>query len=184
MWDFFLLRQNLCLGGWRQNCDGRVLGNTSSARIFACPLVFTSGTTNIPSTRLLTFTASHKSPPEINTLIIILFFRFVKIYFLRRYIKIGKEEENKFGLVYDGVLNENVDGKVKAVELSNFSKEQVQEIPDICEVKPTVLQVEAHPYYPENELKEFLSKHDIKANIFYIIFKKFKKSIDQNVSIL
>ena len=54
------------------------------------------------------------------------------------------------------------EGKVRAIGLSNFNEEQVQEILDICEIKPTVLQVEAHPYYPENELKEFLAKHDIK----------------------
>lgn len=49
------------------------------------------------------------------------------------------------------------EGKVKAIGLSNFTEEQVQEILDMCEIKPTVLQVEAHPYYPETKLKEFLS---------------------------
>lgn len=59
------------------------------------------------------------------------------------------------------------EGKVRAIGLSNFSKEQVEEILNICEIKPTVLQVEAHPYYPENELKEFLVKHDIKIQAWY-----------------
>lgn len=59
------------------------------------------------------------------------------------------------------------EGKVKAIGLSNFTEEQVQEILDICEIKPTVLQVEAHPYYPETKLKEFLSKHDIKIQAWY-----------------
>ena len=36
-------------------------------------------------------------------------------------------------------------GKVRAIGLSNFTPEQVQEILDICEVKPAVLQTEVHP---------------------------------------
>lgn len=59
------------------------------------------------------------------------------------------------------------EGKVKAIGLSNFAKEQVQEILDICEVKPSVLQTEVHPYYQENELKEFLDKEDIKIQAWY-----------------
>lgn len=59
------------------------------------------------------------------------------------------------------------EGKVRAIGLSNFTEEQVQEILDICEIKPTVLQVEAHPYYPETKLKEFLLKHDIKIQAWY-----------------
>lgn len=59
------------------------------------------------------------------------------------------------------------EGKVKAIGLSNFTKEQVQEILDVCEVKPSVLQTEVHPYYQENELKEFLDKEDIKIQAWY-----------------
>ena len=49
------------------------------------------------------------------------------------------------------------EGKVKAIGLSNFTKEGIQEILDICEVKPTVLQTEVHPYDQKKELKEFLA---------------------------
>lgn len=55
----------------------------------------------------------------------------------------------------------------KAIGLSNFTKEQIQEILDICEVKPTVLQTEVHPYFQELELKEFLTKEDIKIQAWY-----------------
>ena len=48
------------------------------------------------------------------------------------------------------------EGKVKAIGLSNFNKEQIEEILSICEVKPAVLQTEVHPYYQENDMKEFL----------------------------
>ena len=58
-------------------------------------------------------------------------------------------------------------GKVKAIGLSNFTKEQIQEILDICEVKPAVLQTEVHPYFQEKELKEFLEKEEIKIQALY-----------------
>ena len=60
-------------------------------------------------------------------------------------------------------------GKVKAIGLSNFTKEQVQEILDICEVKPAVLQTEVHPYFQEKELKEFLEKEEIKIQAWYCL---------------
>ena len=59
------------------------------------------------------------------------------------------------------------EGKVKAIGLSNFTKEQIQEILAICEVKPAVLQTEVHPYFQEQELKEFLAKEDIKIHAWY-----------------
>lgn len=47
-------------------------------------------------------------------------------------------------------------GKVRSLGLSNFSEEQIRELVEKTEIKPAVVQVEAHPYYPETELKEFL----------------------------
>lgn len=49
-------------------------------------------------------------------------------------------------------------GKVKSLGLSNFSIEQIKEIVDATEIKPAVVQVEAHPYFPETELKEYLNE--------------------------
>ncbi len=46
------------------------------------------------------------------------------------------------------------EGKVKSLGLSNFSVGQIEEIIKNAEIRPSVLQVEAHPYYPQNELKE------------------------------
>ena len=59
------------------------------------------------------------------------------------------------------------EGKVKAIGLSNFSEEQIQEILDICEVKPAVLQTEVHPYDQEKKLKEFLANFDIEIQAWY-----------------
>lgn len=59
------------------------------------------------------------------------------------------------------------EGKVKAIGLSNFTIEQIQEILDVCEVKPAVLQTELHPYFQETELKAFLDKEGIVIQAWY-----------------
>lgn len=59
------------------------------------------------------------------------------------------------------------EGKVKAIGLSNFNQEQIQEILDVCEIKPTVLQTEVHPYFQEKELKQFLSKEGMVIQAWY-----------------
>ena len=59
------------------------------------------------------------------------------------------------------------EGKVRAIGLSNFTPEQVQEILDICEVKPAVLQTEVHPYSQEKGLKAFLDKEGIVIQAWY-----------------
>ena len=59
------------------------------------------------------------------------------------------------------------EGKVRAIGLSNFTPEQVQEILDICEVKPAVLQTEVHPYSQEKKLKDFLDKEGIVIQAWY-----------------
>ncbi len=58
-------------------------------------------------------------------------------------------------------------GKVRAIGLSNFNEEQIREILSVCEVRPTVLQTEIHPYSQEKGLKEFLSKEDIVIQAWY-----------------
>ena len=59
------------------------------------------------------------------------------------------------------------EGKVRAIGLSNFTVEQIQEILGICEVKPAVLQTEVHPYSQEKELKQFLNKEGIVIQAWY-----------------
>ncbi len=59
------------------------------------------------------------------------------------------------------------EGKVKAIGLSNFDEEKIQEILDNCEVKPAVLQTEVHPYSQEKELKKFLAKEGIVIQAWY-----------------
>lgn len=58
-------------------------------------------------------------------------------------------------------------GKVRAIGLSNFDQTQIREILSICEVKPSVLQTELHPYHQEVELKAFLKENDIVPQAWY-----------------
>ena len=59
------------------------------------------------------------------------------------------------------------EGKVRAIGLSNFTPEQIQEILDVCEVKPAVLQTEVHPYSQEKELKELLAREGMVIQAWY-----------------
>ena len=59
------------------------------------------------------------------------------------------------------------EGKVKAIGLSNFNQDQIREILEICEVKPSILQTEVHPYNQEKELKAFLDKSGMVIQAWY-----------------
>ena len=59
------------------------------------------------------------------------------------------------------------EGKVKAIGLSNFTEAQIEEIIDVCEIKPAVLQTEVHPYAQAKELKKLLSKADMAIQAWY-----------------
>ena len=59
------------------------------------------------------------------------------------------------------------EGKVKAIGLSNFNQGQIEEILGLCQVKPAVLQTEVHPYFQEQELKQFLSQEGMVIQAWY-----------------
>ena len=50
------------------------------------------------------------------------------------------------------------EGKVKAIGLSNFPEALIREAIKTMEIKPQVVQVEAHPYYPQTKLKKMLAE--------------------------
>ena len=58
-------------------------------------------------------------------------------------------------------------GKLRAIGLSNFSIEEVQQIIDQCEVMPAIVQMECHPYFPQTEMKAFLVEHNIAVQAWY-----------------
>lgn len=73
------------------------------------------------------------------------------------------------------------EGKVRAIGLSNFTAVQIQEILDICEVKPAVLQTEIHPYFQEQELKQFMAKEDMVIQAWYPLGHGDKALMEESV---
>lgn len=73
------------------------------------------------------------------------------------------------------------EGKVKAIGLSNFNIKQIQEILDICEIKPAILQTEVHPYSQEKGLKEFLNSEGIVIQAWYPLGHGDKGLINEDV---
>lgn len=59
------------------------------------------------------------------------------------------------------------EGKVRSIGISNFEGEPLEEILKIAEIKPAVIQVEAHPYYPQTELKNRISEIDMHVQAWY-----------------
>jgi alcohol dehydrogenase (NADP+) len=52
-------------------------------------------------------------------------------------------------------------GKCGAIGLSDISLDELRPLVEAARIKPAVVQVEAHPYLPENELLEFCKTHGI-----------------------
>lgn len=59
------------------------------------------------------------------------------------------------------------DGKAKSIGLSNCEGEPLEKILEIAEIKPAVIQVEAHPYFPQNELRARIAEDDIHIQAWY-----------------
>jgi len=52
-------------------------------------------------------------------------------------------------------------GKVKAIGISNWNVRRIAELLPQCRIKPSVNQVELHPYLPQWDLLEYCNKNDI-----------------------
>ncbi|XP_055333933.1 1,5-anhydro-D-fructose reductase-like [Paramacrobiotus metropolitanus] len=53
------------------------------------------------------------------------------------------------------------EGFAKSIGLSNFNEDQIQHVLNNCRIKPAVLQVECHPYLPQEDLQTFCRKNYI-----------------------
>ena len=59
-------------------------------------------------------------------------------------------------------------GKVRSIGISNFDTLGItQQAIDFAEIKPQTVQVEAHPYYPQTELKKILAPYGIGLMAWY-----------------
>ena len=61
------------------------------------------------------------------------------------------------------------DGRVKSIGLSNFESKRLEEVLAMAEIPPSVLQVECHPYYQQNELKKRVEKYETVIESWYPI---------------
>lgn len=59
------------------------------------------------------------------------------------------------------------DGKVKSIGISNFEGKYIEELQTKWEVIPQFIQVEAHPYFTQSELRKTLDKYGIKLMSWY-----------------
>ncbi len=58
-------------------------------------------------------------------------------------------------------------GKVRAIGISNFEGKYIEDLLANCEIKPQVIQVEAHPYFTQDELRKITEPEDIKLMSWY-----------------
>lgn len=73
------------------------------------------------------------------------------------------------------------EGKVKAIGLSNFPDELLKEAIETMEIKPHMVQVEAHPYFPQTELKKILKANDMGLMAWYPLGHGDKSLIEEPV---
>ena len=73
------------------------------------------------------------------------------------------------------------EGKIKAIGISNFEGKYIEELLQICEIKPQVIQVEAHPYFTQDELRKITDKEDIKIMSWYPLGHGDKNLINESI---
>ena len=69
------------------------------------------------------------------------------------------------------------EGKVKSIGISNFTIEQMEDLLSQTEIVPSLTQVEAHPYFPQTELKKYLDEKGIVLQAWYPLGGKGNDSV-------
>ena len=73
------------------------------------------------------------------------------------------------------------DGKAKSIGISNFEGEYIAELETKWEVVPQFIQVEAHPYFTQQELRKTLDKYGIRLMSWYPLGHGDKTLINEPV---
>lgn len=73
------------------------------------------------------------------------------------------------------------EGKIKAIGISNFHDEKLRDILENAQIKPQVMQTEAHPYFPQTALREELKDNDIRIMAWYPLGHGDKALINEPV---
>jgi diketogulonate reductase-like aldo/keto reductase len=73
------------------------------------------------------------------------------------------------------------EGKVRAIGLSNFESDRLEEVLNAAVIKPAVLQVECHPYYQQTALKKRIAAYGTAIECWYPIGHGDKNLINEPV---
>ena len=73
------------------------------------------------------------------------------------------------------------EGKAKAIGISNFEGRYIEELETKWNVVPQFIQVEAHPYFTQKELRKTLDRYDIKLMSWYPLGHGDKSLIEEPV---
>lgn len=72
-------------------------------------------------------------------------------------------------------------GKVRSIGISNFESDRLEEICKAATIKPSVLQVECHPYWAQHDLKKRVEKYGTVIESWYPIGHGDKELINEPV---
>ena len=73
------------------------------------------------------------------------------------------------------------EGKAKAIGISNFEGKYIDELKGLWEIAPQFIQVEAHPYFTQQELRKTLDQYGIKLMSWYPLGHGDKSLIEEPV---
>ena len=74
---------------------------------------------------------------------------------------------NNYIYAYKMLEKAYVEGKLRAIGVSNFPVEKLEHLLSECETVPAVMQVEAHPYYPAEKVKDYCEEKGIKLQAWF-----------------
>lgn len=75
------------------------------------------------------------------------------------------------------------EGKAKSIGISNFEGEYIEKLQNEWEIVPQFIQVEAHPYFTQKDLRKTLDKYDIKIMSWYPLGHGDKSLINEEIFI-
>ena len=73
------------------------------------------------------------------------------------------------------------EGKAKSIGISNFEGEFIDELQHMWEIAPQFIQVEAHPYFTQKELRKTLDQYGIKLMSWYPLGHGDKSLMEEDV---
>ena len=73
------------------------------------------------------------------------------------------------------------EGKAKSIGISNFEGKYIEELETKWEIAPQFIQVEAHPYFTQTELRKTLDKYGIKLMAWYPLGHGDKSLINESI---